>query len=125
MEKTKNLGIRATPERWKEIGKLAKDREVSVQRLVDEAIDTIYFSSHGEHLVPANEGSPELSEIISSGLPKRSDLASRIRLTPKQKKVVNTLIEILNDCPENHVAFRDFVTRQLLKISDEKESSGT
>lgn len=42
-EKTKNLGLRATEKRWRELNQLALDRGTSVQRLFDSAIQQVYF----------------------------------------------------------------------------------
>jgi hypothetical protein len=122
MAKTKNLGIRATPERARELAHMATDRETSVQRLVDEAIERAYFSAN---VASTQKGSGQLSELITAELPERAIKISTAGRSAKKQKVVKTLIEILDDCPEKYSTFLDYVVRQLLKIHDEARAGKT
>jgi hypothetical protein len=51
-EKTKNLGIRATPERRLKLKKLAVELGTSVQGLVDEAVQRMYFDADAPRPTP-------------------------------------------------------------------------
>lgn len=43
-ENMKNLGLRATEERWREMNQLALDRDTSVQKLFEDAMEQCYFT---------------------------------------------------------------------------------
>lgn len=56
-DKPKNLGIRETPERHRELKLIATNRGLSIQRLVDLALEA-YLDERGENQQPASALTP-------------------------------------------------------------------
>lgn len=63
LEKTKNLGIRATEARRKDLRRLSADKGLSVQALVDHAINQVYFSGGEQSFPDANRVSSPFGDL--------------------------------------------------------------
>jgi hypothetical protein len=81
MQTKKNIGLRASHERWEKINQMAYARQISIQKLIDEAIDFHLFGvgHHGDDVKLLASSDRKVNNVKHKRLDRRThDAVARV-----------------------------------------------